>query len=101
MIDGSSAPPPGPPAASTAAPPDRVRQTAREFEAVLLGQMFKPMMETVATNTGFDGGQAEEMMRGLLAEELGRAVAVRGGIGLAPAVADQIMKLQEGRGDGR
>ena len=37
------------------------------------------------------------MFRGVLAEKLGTEIANRGGVGLAPVVLDQILKLQQGR----
>jgi Rod binding domain-containing protein len=37
------------------------------------------------------------MFRGVLAEKLGTEMANRGGIGLAPAVLDSILKLQQGQ----
>jgi Rod binding domain-containing protein len=36
------------------------------------------------------------MFRGILSEKLGTEIAKRGGIGLAPVVLDQIIKLQQG-----
>ena len=69
-------------------------KTARECEAVLLGQMMQIMMESMPADGEFGGGHGEQMFRGVLAEKLGTAVAARGGIGLAPAVLDQIIKLQ-------
>ncbi len=38
----------------------------------------------------------EEMFRGVLAEQLGGQIARRGGLGIAPAVLDQIIRLQQG-----
>lgn len=73
------------------------KATAREFEAVFIGQMTKIMMETVPTDGPFTGGHGEEMFRGVMAEQLGDAIAKRGGIGLAPAVLAQILKMQGGR----
>lgn len=70
-------------------------KTAREFEAVFIGQMTQLMMESVEAGE-FSGGHAEQMFRGILAEKLGAAIAERGGIGLAPAVLDQIIMLQGG-----
>lgn len=69
-------------------------ETAREFEAVFLGQMAKLMLETVEIGDEFSGGHGEEMFRGVLAERLGDEMARRGGIGLAPAVLDQIIRMQ-------
>lgn len=76
-------------------------KTAREFEAVFLGQMTQLMMESVTTDGEFSGGHGEEMFRGVMAEKLGTAIAAGGGIGLAPVVMDQIIKLQGGTPDGR
>lgn len=68
--------------------------TARDFEAVFIGQMTKIMMETVETDGPFSGGHAEAMFRGVLAEQLGGAIATRGGFGLAASVIRQIVALQ-------
>lgn len=70
--------------------------TAREFEAVFVGQITKMMMETVDAGDEFSGGHGEEMFRGVLAEQMGNEIAKRGGIGLAPAVLAQMIKMQEG-----
>ena len=76
---------------------EKAQATAREFESVFLGQMVKTMMESVQSDGEFTGGQGEEMFRGVLAEKLGTEMANRGGIGLAPAVLDSILKLQQGK----
>ena len=80
----------------TITPKDRA--TAHSFEAVFLGQMTQLMMESVDTGT-FSGGHGEEVFRGVLAEKLGTAMAARGGLGLAPAVLDQILRLKQGTPD--
>jgi len=72
------------------------QKTAKDFEAVFIGQMTQMMMETAQPEGDFSGGHGEEMFRGVLAEKLGTAIAKRGGIGLAPTVLDQIIKLQGG-----
>ena len=73
------------------------KATAKSFEAVFLGQMTTMMLETVDQGDGeFSGGHGEDMFRGILAEKLGNSIADRGGIGLAPVVLDQIIKLQQG-----
>lgn len=91
--------PPQSPAAPK--PPSRVEATAREFEALFLGQMTKLMMESVEVGDEFSGGHGEEMFRGVLAETLGREIARRGGVGLAPAVLEQMIRMQGGADDGR
>ena len=69
-------------------------KTAREFEAVFAGAVAKLMLESVEVNDGFGGGHGEEMFRGVLAEQLGTDIAKGGGLGLAPAVLQQILRLQ-------
>lgn len=77
------------------------KETAREFEAVFIGQMTKLMLESVEIGEQFSGGHGEEMFRGVLAEEIGGQIARGGGIGLAPAVLDQIIRMQGGPGHGQ
>jgi len=99
MADFITTPAPAPhlPSVAAAAKGDTAaRKTARDFEAVFIGQMTQMMMETAQPEGDFSGGHGEEMFRGVLAEKLGTAIAKRGGIGLAPAVLDQIIKLQGG-----
>lgn len=69
-------------------------ETAREFEAVFIGQMAKLMLESAEIEGEFGGGHAESIFQGVLAEEIGKEMAERGGIGLAPMVMDQILALQ-------
>lgn len=92
------------PGAIAAAPPPAaaarygaIAATARDFEAVFLGEMLKPMLETATggEDGGFDGGHGEAVFRGIMAEQIGTAMAARGGIGLAPPVERQLIRLQE------
>ena len=79
------------------APGPTAASTAEAFEAVFLGQMAQLMIGSLDTDGAFSGGHAEEMFRGVLGEQIGTAMAARGGIGLAPPVMEQIIKLQEGQ----
>lgn len=87
---------PVPPTPLTAKPQTDIARTAEEFEAVFLGEMSKLMLESVEMGDQFSGGHAEQLFRGLLAEKLGGEIARRGGVGLAPAVMEQMIKMQEG-----
>ena len=70
------------------------RKTAQEFEAVFVGAMTKLMMESVETGEEFSGGHGEQMFRGIMAEQLGGEIVKQGGFGIAPAVMDQILRMQ-------
>jgi Rod binding domain-containing protein len=74
----------------------RAWKAAQDFEAMVLGQMLAPMLETApAAPSPFGGGHAEETWRGLHAQELGRAIARGGGLGLALPVYRQMLAMQE------
>lgn len=79
----------------------KMEATAREFEGVFIGQITKMMMDTAQPDGGFSGGHGEEVFRGILAEEMGKAIAQRGGIGLAPSVLKQIIMMQGNSGNAR
>lgn len=98
-----SAPAPATTGATTGAAPTvpspKNAETARAFEAVFIGQMTQLMLESVE-NGEFSGGHGEQMFRGVLSEHLGTAISARGGLGLAPHVLEQIIKLQGGASNG-
>lgn len=71
----------------------RMAEKAAEFEAVFLGQLAKTMLETVELGDT-SGGFGEEMFRGVLAEQIGTEMARGKGIGLAPAILQQLIKAQ-------
>ncbi|MDF0542497.1 rod-binding protein [Sphingobium sp. H39-3-25] len=80
-------------------PDPRVAKTARDFEAVFAGQITKLMMESVEVGDDFSGGHAEEMFRGVLAEQMGNEIARGKGLGISSAVQAQMMRMQGGNGD--
>jgi Rod binding domain-containing protein len=71
------------------------RATAQDFEAFFLSQVFEEMFAGVEPDSMFGGGQGEAVFRSMMLQEYGKAVAQRGGIGIADAVQKEILKLQE------
>ncbi len=86
-------------AAGRAAGPDRatqMRQAATEFEAMAIGEMLKPMFDTLDTSGGlFGGGAGEAAWRPMLVQTIGKQMAQHGGLGLADAVYRALMRTQE------
>lgn len=72
-----------------------LQKTAREFEAMYLGQMLKPMFENLTAEAPFGGGLAEEFWRSFEVEEFSKALARAGGVGIAQSVYRQL----EGRAE--
>jgi hypothetical protein len=90
------------PVAALPAPPPaivepRSKAAVEAFEALLIGELASLMLGTVETDGRFGGGHAETIYRGMMAEHLGNAVVRRGGLGLAPALMDEVIRLQGGR----
>jgi flagellar protein FlgJ len=91
-------PPATPPGPAELANPATARtwKAAQDFEAMVLGQMLAPMLATApAAPSPFGGGHAEQTWRDMHAQELGRAIARGGGLGLALPVYRQMLALQE------
>lgn len=89
------------PALPHPAPSPAIARNARAFEAVFLGQMTQLMLGSVEQQGALSGGPGAEAFRGILAEQIGTAIAARGGIGLSSAVMAQMLTLQGGIGNGR
>lgn len=73
----------------------QMRETAESFEAVFISQMLAPMFEGLETDSNFGGGHAETIFRSIQLEEMGKAIAKSGGIGIADSVYREMLKSQE------
>ncbi|MFP4517897.1 MAG: rod-binding protein [Oceanicaulis sp.] len=84
----------GPDRPQRAQTPDQIAAAAEEFEAVFLAQMLEQMAGE-STESSFAGGPGEAAFKGLLNEEYAKVMAKSGGIGLADALAREMLALQE------
>lgn len=71
-----------------------IRASAEEFEAVLLAQIVEHMMGS-STESSFGGGPGEGAFKSMLNEEYAKIMAKTGGIGLADALAREMLAQQE------
>jgi Rod binding domain-containing protein len=74
---------------------EAIQRTARDFEAVFLAEMMRPMFAEISAEAPFSGGFGEEIWRSMQVTEFGKALAARGGIGLADAVGREMLRLQD------
>ena len=74
---------------------DGLRQAARDFEAIFLETVLKSMRKSVIKSGFIDGGNAEEIYRGMLDSEYARSMSGQGQTGLAEMIEQQ---LRETRG---
>jgi flagellar protein FlgJ len=86
------------PDAATLARPGvaKMWQTAKDFEAMALGEMLGPMFNSVDSAHGmFGGGAAEQTWKPMLTQQLAKQMAAGGGLGLAIPVFQQMLRMQE------
>lgn len=79
----------------TAASADQASKVGQEFEQMFLAQMLSPVFEALRSDGPFGGGAGERMFRTFQVNEYARAVTRAGGLGIAEAVAREIIALQE------
>ncbi len=81
--------------AATAADSPKLRKAAQDFEAVLLGSVLEQMEESVQEESD-DSGSGD--LRGLGVEQLARAWAQNGGVGIARIILPQLQKQSSSPG---
>ncbi len=87
-------PPLASPLATLRADDPALTQVAREFEAMVLSEMLRPMFEGLSTDGLGGGGMGEEMFRPMLVEQYANAIARQGGLGFAQTVLTELVRLQ-------
>ncbi len=79
-----------------AADPAAIAKSAKDFEAMAIGQLLKPMFDTIDTAHGlFGGGDGEEAWKPMLVQAFAKQIEARGGLGLAQPVYDAMIRMQE------
>ena len=73
---------------------ERIEEAAREFEAVFIAEMMKPMFAGIETNEMFGGGKGEEIFRGMMIQEIGKNIASTETIGIQSQVKNKLIELQ-------
>ena len=74
---------------------DKAKQSSEEFEAVFLNSMFSQMYSNVNGEGPFGGSGATGIYRSLLTDEYSKAIAKKGGIGIAEDVYRSLLTQQE------
>ncbi len=63
-----------------------------------IGQLLQPMFSTVDTSGGmFGGGAGEKSFQPMLVTEMAKEVEKHGGLGMAPPIYQEMLKMQEKR----
>ena len=83
--------------AVTPAQHTQMAKTARDFESMFVSRMLESATSQLKTKGTFFGGSGEAQFRSLLNEQYGKAVAQRGGIGIADVVLREMVRMQEAK----
>jgi Rod binding domain-containing protein len=67
---------------------------AKDFEAMFMTEMLKPMFEQIKPDAIFGGGKGEEIFQGFMLQEYGKLIAETGQVGIADAVKSELIQLQ-------
>jgi flagellar protein FlgJ len=64
----------------------KIKETAQEFEALFIEQLFKSMRNTIPKDEWLDGGIKQEIFEDMLYSEYSKKISSSGGIGLGNLV---------------
>ncbi|MCB2112613.1 MAG: rod-binding protein [Parvularculaceae bacterium] len=87
--------------AAPGAQTSRADAAARDFEAVFIAQMLAPLFNSISTPEIAGGGKSEEFFKSLLQESYAKAMAERGGFGVADHVKSALINLQSDNRENR
>ncbi|NHN84345.1 chemotaxis protein chel [Acetobacter musti] len=77
----------------------KIWKAASDFETMAIGQLLKPMFDTVdLSKTPFGGGVGESTFRPMLVDEMAKQMEGNGGLGLAKSIYRQMLEIQEKAG---
>jgi flagellar protein FlgJ len=72
-----------------------IDKASKDFESsflsVMIGQMFEGVNQT---DTPFSGGAGEKAFQSFMSDAMAKQMVRRGGVGLAPVVQKEMLKLQ-------
>ena len=71
----------------------KIGKVARDYEASFLSIMLGQMQAGVQASS-FGGGQGEDVFKSFLNDSMSKSMTARGGIGLAPRLAAEMLRLQ-------
>ena len=76
-------------------PSDKMKDSAKDFEAVFLSEMLGHMFEGTEPDKMFGGGQGEKMFQSMMVQQYGKMMANGQGIGIAAQMQKYMLQVQE------
>ena len=79
---------------ATPAQRKKIEDAAQAFEAQMLSSLLQPMFKGTIASAPFGGGNAAEQYSSFLTDAIAKQTVKAGGIGLAPVVMREMLKMQ-------
>ena len=73
----------------------QIKQVSSDFESMFIGMMLEHMFGESVGAESFGDRESADVYKGLMTDILGKQIAAAGGIGIAPYVQAELLKLQE------
>ncbi len=73
---------------------EKFDRAAKDFEAMFVSEMMKPMFEGIKPDSRFGGGKGEEIFTSMMLQEYGKMMAETGQLGIAESVKSELIRMQ-------
>lgn len=73
---------------------ERFDAVSKDFEAMFMTEMLKPMFAELKPDPHFGGGKGEEIFSGMMLQEYGKLMAETGQLGIADTVKQELIRMQ-------
>lgn len=73
----------------------KIKETAKNFEAMYMQEMLQHMWDGVGTDKLMGGGRGEEVFRSLMIEQYGKMIADSGQTKISDVLSRQMLRMQE------
>ena len=73
---------------------EHINAVAKDFEAMFMTEMLKPMFAELKPDERFGGGKGEEIFSGMMLQEYGKMMAETGSLGIADNVKHNLFKCK-------
>ncbi len=74
---------------------DALHDAAEQFEAVFLTQMLSTITKGLGSEQLFGGGPEQSFFHDMFTDEVAKLISRSGGVGVADAVLQEMLKVQE------
>ncbi len=75
-----------------------IEKAAKDFEAVFITEMLRPMFNEINLDPFNPKENSMEVYKSMLLDEYGKEISRTGGIGIAPHIVKELIKIQEIQG---